>query len=69
MGNPPRPEGLLRIGRDVELGGGMRMFVWPVKFKRSVGESLKVLLRLGVASSSSFDDVLRLDMESSRRGR
>lgn len=44
----------------------MRMFVWPVKFSRSVGESLDARGRRGVASSSS---VMEFVLERSCNGR
>ena len=58
IGKAPRPDGLLLVVLGVGPGGGMRMFVWPVKFSRSFVESAECLDTLGVASSSSFDDVL-----------
>lgn len=39
----------------------MRMLVWPVKFNRLVGESAECLVLLGVASSSSLEEVLALE--------
>lgn len=45
------------------------MLVWPVKFNRSVVASLEFRGRRGVASSSSLDEVLFLDDDSSRSGR
>ena len=45
------------------------ILVWPVKFKRSVVGSFEFRGFRGVASSSSFDDVLFLEDESNRNGR
>lgn len=69
MGNAPLPEGLLLIVRGAEVGGGITIFVWVVKFIRSVGESLELRGLRGVASSSSLEDVLCREEESNRKGR
>jgi hypothetical protein len=47
----------------------MMMFVWVVKFIRSVGESLELRGLRGVASSSSLEDVLCREEDSNRNGR
>lgn len=57
MGKAPRPEGLRLAVLGVGPGGGIRMLVWPVKFSRSVDDSAECRAPLGVASSSSFEEV------------
>lgn len=54
--------------RGAEFGGGMKTLDCPVKFKRSAGDSFESRGRRGV-SSSSLEDVLRLDVDNNRRGR
>lgn len=60
IGKAPRPDGERRTVRGVELGGGMKIFDWPVKFSRSVGDSV-LFGRRGVISPSPSDSVLRRD--------
>ena len=43
--------------------------VWPVKFNRSVVLSFEFRGLRGVGSSSSLDEVLRLEVDNSRNGR
>src|SRR5271155_5045711 len=69
MGNAPRPEGLRRVVRGAEPGAGMKTFDWPVKLSRSVGEWLRLFERLGVASSSSVEELLRRDPAKRCKGR
>ncbi len=69
IGNAPLPDGLRRILRGAEPGGGITIFVCPVKFSKSVVASPDAFGFRGVGSSSSFEEVLRRDEDNNRSGR